>query len=139
MTGTSTRPALYQILVRQPGREAVTVPVGMLPFRVGRAPGTSLCLEAPGIWLNHLRFELDPEDGLVAEVEGDALATVQDEPLRRRRLRHGDLIRLGPVTLQVLVSPPARHSLRLWEWVVWVVLGTMAVLQLVAGFGLPHD
>lgn len=139
MTGSSQTPPLYQVVARQAGHEAVRVPLAGYPFFVGRAPECGLRLDAPGVWPRHLRLDLIAGEGLHGVVETGALATLGDEPITERRFRHGDLLRVGPVTLEFLVSPPARYSLRGWETAVWVVLGLVALWQLGVLLGLPRD
>lgn len=98
-----------------------------------------MVLEGPGIWPRHLRLDLDPGEGLVVSVEKGAIATLGDEPLERRRLRHGDELRVGPVILQFLVSPPARRSLVVWESALWAVLVGMVLVQVLAALWIPRD
>jgi len=98
-----------------------------------------MILEAPGIWPRHLRLDLDPGEGLVMSVEKGAIVTVGDEAVERRRLRHGDELRIGPVILQFLVSPPARRSLAIWETALWVLLAGMVAAQVLAALWIPRD
>ncbi len=139
MTPVPLRPALYQAVARTAGREPVTVPVGSYPFVIGRAAESSLVLDGPGIWPRHLSLDLAPDEGLVVSVEKGAIATLEDRPVERHRLRHGEEMRIGAFRIQFLVSPPARRSLVAWEVALWLVLAGVVLAQFAALLALPRD
>jgi hypothetical protein len=80
-----------------------------------------------------------PGEGLVVSVEKGAIATLDDRPVERHRLRHGEELRVGAVRIQFVVSPPARRSLVAWELALWVLLAGVVVAQFAALLGLPRD
>lgn len=134
----SLRPALYQAVARWLVVSRLTVPLGPDPFVIGRASDASLVLDEPGIWPRHLSLDLAPGEGLVVSVE-KVIATLEDRPVERHRLRHGEEMRIGAFRIQFLVSPPARRSLVAWEVALWLVLAGVVLAQFAALLALPRD
>ncbi len=130
---------LFQLAVRCSGRTTVVVPLVRFPFTVGRAGSAGLVLDVPGIWDRHLRFELDPREGLFAVTEGKALVRHGGELIRRHRARNGDEYQAGSVTLQVSLGEPDRQGLGFWEGVLWVLLIVVGLLQLAVAWSLLVD
>lgn len=120
---------LFTLYCRKSGQSWEPVPVTGFPFVVGRSPEASFRLVAPGVYDEHLRFELRPDEGLVVSAGQGALASVGGELLQSRRLRQGEEITFGPFTVRVLLGPPERRSLRVWEVLLWVTLGAVLALQ----------
>ena len=112
------------------------MPVPGFPFTIGRSAQASLQLVAPGVFEDHLRLELDPDDGVVVQVGAGALATVGGESFQRRRLRQGEEVSIGAFELRLLLSPPARRSLRFWEIILWLMLAGVVIVELILLQGL---
>src|SRR5271163_4001766 len=81
-----------------------------LPMTVGRSEHSDVSLDEPGVWPSHCKIHWQPE-GLVLEVEPDALASVNGVPMPRALLRNGDTITLGGVTLRFNLSPLQQSGL----------------------------
>jgi hypothetical protein len=99
-----------------------------LPVTVGRSDQSDVSLDEPGVWPCHCEIHWLPE-GLVLEVEPDALASVNGVPMTRALLRNGDLITLGGVTLRFSLSPIQQAGAALREWLTWIALGALCLGQ----------
>jgi predicted component of type VI protein secretion system len=99
-----------------------------LPITIGRSEQSDISLDEPGVWPCHCKIHWLRE-GLVLEVEPDALASVNDVPMPRALLRNGDLITLGGVTLRFSLSPIHQSSAVLREWLTWIALGVLSLGQ----------
>jgi pSer/pThr/pTyr-binding forkhead associated (FHA) protein len=103
------------------------------PVQVGRAAGSDLPLEEPGVWEQHLQVELVPLQGFVLRAQGQALVRLNGESVQSSLLRNGDLIELGSIRIRFWLAP-ARQSR--WRWgeavscgaVIIVTLGQIALL-----------
>lgn len=120
---------LFTLTIRQPGCEEQVVRIERFPFLVGRSPDASLRLEAPGVWDRHLAFEIDRDEGVVARAGDSALVTIDGRRLEKQKVRNGDLMTLGAVTLQVVLTPLTRRHLGLWEFTIWTVFVAVAAAQ----------
>ena len=100
-----------------------------LPVRIGRAPGSDLCLDDPGVWDEHLEVALGPEDSFEVSVCGSALALLNGTPMRKAVLRSGDVLHLGATELRFGLSPAAQRSLRLRELLTWLALVALCLGQ----------
>ncbi len=108
------------------------------PVRIGRSPRADLRLEEDGIWDRHLLLATDPQQGFVVSTQGEALASLNGEPLGHAALRNGDCIELGPVKLEFWLADTVQSGLGLREWLTWigigaVVLGEMGLLYALLG------
>lgn len=100
------------------------------PFRVGRASGSDLKLEDPGVWDDHFHVEFEPGNGYLACPQGDALMTVNGEAAHeKRRLRNGDSIDIGGARLQFWLSETQQSAMRIREFLVWVGIALMTLAQ----------
>lgn len=128
---SASRPvrAPFVLILRQAGRPANVVPVDRDPFLIGRSAESHCRLEAPGVWDRHLSLTLDPTEGLVATAGEGALASVRSEPFTRHRVRPGEEITLGPVSVQVQLAPALRGRIGGWEWLTWMLLAGVLGLQ----------
>jgi len=106
-----------------------------LPISVGRAEHSDVPLNEPGVWPRHCTIHWQQE-GLVLEVEPDALASVNGVPMPRALLRSGDMITLGGVTLRFSLSPIQQSSVALREWLTWLALGALCLGQVAAIYSL---
>lgn len=121
--------AVFQVVVRSKGAEPRTFPVLQTPWTVGRGKSASLPLEGPGIWEKHLTFLSSTADGYSVEVAEGAFARVGGHDFRRHRLRNGDSIELGGISLSFQLAPVRRRSLGAWSAVLWLLLGVLALTQ----------
>ncbi len=64
------------------------------PIRAGRSPECDLALDDAGVWPRHFQIDWQRE-GLILEVEPDALLSLNDSPVRRAVLRNGDVHHAG--------------------------------------------
>ena len=100
------------------------------PVRIGRAAATDLRLEEDGIWDQHLVLQFEPQNGVSACTQGQALACVNGEPAAQTPLRNGDLIELGSVKLQFWLSDTQQGGLRLRETLTWSGIIAITIAQL---------
>jgi hypothetical protein len=111
------------------GRQAgARFDVSSLPITVGRSDQSHVSLDEPGVWPCHCKIDWLPE-GLVLEVEPEALASLNDVPTARSVLRNGDLITLGGVTLRFNLSPVRQSSAAVRECLTWIALGALCLGQ----------
>jgi pSer/pThr/pTyr-binding forkhead associated (FHA) protein len=101
------------------------------PFRIGRAAQNDLQLDDDGIWDQHLTLEFQKPEGFRLTTSGDALAAVNNEPVRDKILRNGDTITAGSVKIQFWLAAARQRSLRLGENFVWALLLGVTIGQLV--------
>lgn len=105
------------------------------PFRVGREAGADLRLPDAGVWDQHFRLDFKPAEGLVLTAQGEALVTVNDQPVRETLLRNGDRLGVGSARLQFWLAETRQRGLRLreafaWASIVFVTLAQLALLHL---------
>src|SRR6266542_2389183 len=77
------------------------------PVRIGRLAGSDLQLEEAGVWDDHLKVGLEPNEGFMAETQANAFASINGRPVQRAALRNGDTIEVGSVKLQFWLSEAA--------------------------------
>jgi hypothetical protein len=100
------------------------------PVRIGRAPNADLRLEEAGIWDQHLSLEFQPSEGFCLEVQPNALARLNDQPVQRALLRNGDLITLGPIQLQFWLGETRQAGLRFREALTWAGIAAISLAQI---------
>jgi predicted component of type VI protein secretion system len=98
------------------------------PVKVGRANDSHLALDDLGVWPRHFRIDWQSE-GLVLEVEPDALLNLNDVPARRAVLRNGDVLTVGAVRIRFGLSPIRASSQAVVEWLTWIALGALCLGQ----------
>jgi predicted component of type VI protein secretion system len=108
------------------------------PIAIGRSEKADVCLEEPGVWPDHCKI-CWRDEGLVLEVDSDALASVNGQPSPRVVLRNGDLITLGGANLRFGFSPPNQSSAALREWLTWIALGALCLGQIALIYWLGVD
>ncbi|MCA9611905.1 MAG: FHA domain-containing protein [Sandaracinus sp.] len=75
--------------------------IDKLPFLVGSATHVDLRLPAPTVSRRHVLFEWH-EDGVLVRDQGSRNGThVNDERVIARPLREGDVVKVGPYTLEL--------------------------------------
>lgn len=114
------------------GKKAGTAWVARrFPVRVGRSREADLVLEEDGVWDQHLLVRFVPKQGVVVGAEGEALATVNGEPIREAVLRNGDALEIGSAKLQFWLSETRHRSLGLREALGWGLTGGVVVAEAV--------
>jgi hypothetical protein len=108
------------------------------PVRVGRSAAADLRLEEHGVWDEHFQVTLNPAEGFVLEIQGDALITANSQPVRRAVLRNGDLIEIGSLKMRFWLGEASRRGLRLSEWLVWLVIAAVTLGQLAIIYSLSR-
>ncbi len=114
------------------GRQAGTTWVARrFPVRAGRAAGSDLHLDEAGVWDQHLLLEFKPDEGCVLTTRGEALASVNGEPVQRCVLHNGDRIQAGAAELQFWLSDARQPSLGVREAFTWLMILGVFVAQVV--------
>lgn len=112
------------------GKTAGTVHTARrLPFTVGRSAGADLRSEEPGVWEEHLKFELDAAEGIRVTAHSEAPLVVNGAPVKAARLRNGDVLELGGLKLRFWLAAAALRSLKVREAMTWLFLFALGALQ----------
>src|SRR5262245_3401837 len=114
-----------------------TFVVGRLPCHIGRGAGCEVRLNAPGVWERHAELRLLPSRVIELNLLGEALATVNQEPVRQVALRNGDVIGLGSAKLVFTLGPAQARKLGLREALTWICLGAWCLGQIALVYWLP--
>jgi predicted component of type VI protein secretion system len=119
---------MVQLQVLTGKRTGATFQFSRFPLRAGRSQDSDLALDDPGVWSRH--FQIDWQaDGLVLNVEPNALLDVNDAPVRRAILRNGDVMTVGAVRIRFSLSPVQISSQAAVEWLTWLALGALCLGQ----------
>ena len=111
------------------GKQAgASVVARRFPFLVGRAADAGLRLEDEGIFDRHFNLLLKRAE-FFAVSEPQAVTAVNHQPVAETRLRSGDIIQAGSVSLVFSLSPVRQRTLRFRETVVWLLLGLLSLAQ----------
>ena len=112
------------------GKKAGSQPVvRRFPFRVGRAADNDLQLDDDGVWDRHLALGFKRNESFTLAVAPDALATVNNEPVRTTPLHNGDVISFGSVKIQFWLAAARQRGLRLREVFVWTLITAVTAAQ----------
>ena len=112
------------------GKQAgASVVARRFPFYVGRAADSGLRLEDEGVFERHFRILLKPAEGFLVAGEPNAVTAVNNQPVAEARLRAGDTIQAGSVSLAFALSPARQRSLRLREISVWLILALLCLAE----------
>ncbi len=106
------------------------------PVRVGRGADMDLRLEDDGVWEEHFQISLDAQTGFHLTAASGVLLSVNQVPVPAARLRNSDIITAGAAQLSFRLSPTRQRSLRLREWLVWVLLVAVTLGQLALIFSV---
>jgi len=111
--------------------------VESFPFSIGRGAQAHLRLKSPGIWDHHAEIHLQSSHAFHLHAVGDAIVTLNDEPVDKVPLRNGDLIGLGSVKIRFgLRAAPSRPFL--WrERLTWIGIGLLCLGQVALIYWLP--
>lgn len=93
---TLARPQLFALSGPLEGR---TIPLEGPNFTVGRSSSNALILDDPSVSPNHCRIEAVAGGFQIEDLDSQAGTLVNEVPVRKRELRHGDRITLGECLL----------------------------------------
>jgi len=99
------------------------------PVRVGRAAASDLQLEEHGVWDEHFQISLNPAAGFILETKPDAFVNANGQQVQRAVLANGDLIEIGSLKLRFWLAEAPQPSLRISEWLVWLLITTICLAQ----------
>jgi hypothetical protein len=108
------------------------------PVRIGRAAAADLQLEESGVWDQHLKLDLSPEEGIVLSAQPNALATVNGQPAHRVVLRNGDAIDVGSLRMQFWLSEARQAGLSFREGLTWAGITAVSLGQVGLIYWLLH-
>ncbi|MEI6779466.1 MAG: FHA domain-containing protein [Verrucomicrobiota bacterium] len=129
---------MFQLKVLS-GKKAGTVWVARrFPVRIGRAAAADLQLEESGVWDQHLKLDLSPEEGIVLSAQPNALATVNGQPAHRIVLRNGDAIDVGSLRMQFWLSEARQAGLSFREGLTWAGIAVVSLGQVGLIYWLLH-
>ncbi|SRR6266496_4350253 len=100
------------------------------PVRIGRAAGSDLQAEDPGVWDQHLQVDFIPADGFVLSTQPDARVAVNAQPVHEVVLHSGDVIEAGSLKLQFWLSETRQTGLRLREGLTWAAIAAISLGQI---------
>ena len=100
------------------------------PVRVGRSASADLVLEEPGVWDEHFQIDFTPE-GLMLASQPEAPVLINDQPVSEARLRNGDIISIGQLSLRFELAPVLQRNQAVSEWILWAGLATVYCAQAV--------
>jgi len=99
------------------------------PVRIGRSANCDLQIEEAGVWDDHLKLSLDPDEGFLLETQENAYAGINGQPAQHTALRNGDTIEIGSVKLQFWLSEPRQRGQALRETFVWTMITVVCLAQ----------
>ncbi|MCL5095937.1 MAG: FHA domain-containing protein [Candidatus Omnitrophica bacterium] len=100
------------------------------PCRIGRENGAELQLDDPGVWDRHLELDLNPSEGFVLAVLGNALATLNGHDFQRAVLHNGDLIQIGSAKMTFRLSETRQRDLQWREGLTWFFIAGLSLCQI---------
>ncbi len=126
---------MVQLQIQSGNRTGAMFQTARFPIRAGRSPECDLALDDAGVWPRHFQIDWQRE-GLILEVEPDALLSLNDSPVRRAVLRNGDVLTLGAVRIRFSFSPVRPSSLAAREGLTWIALGALCLGQVALIYAL---
>jgi two-component system, cell cycle response regulator len=82
------------------GQPARVYPLNAPELSIGRSAQSDIALGDPGVSRNHARVLREGDDFIVEDLRSTNGTEVNGQPVRRRRLADGDVIKLASSTLQ---------------------------------------
>ncbi|HEU4398109.1 MAG TPA: DUF3662 and FHA domain-containing protein [Actinomycetota bacterium] len=82
------------------GQPVRVYPLGAAELSIGRSDQSDIALSDPGVSRNHARVLREGDDFIVEDLRSTNGTEVNGQPVRRRRLADGDVIKLANSTLQ---------------------------------------
>ena len=108
------------------------------PVRIGRAVSADLQLEEAGVWDEHLQLEFNRAEGIILNAQGDALVSVNGDPVKQAVLRNGDVIEVGALRMQFWLSENQQAGLRFREGLTWAGIAAVSLGQIWLIYWLLH-
>jgi Protein of unknown function (DUF3662)/FHA domain len=103
LPGQRPRPkvrAPASLVLVQGGQPIRTWPLATSEISIGRAEQSDIPLADPGVSRNHARVVREGDDFILEDLRSTNGTEVNGQPIRRRRLANGDLLKLASSTLQ---------------------------------------
>ena len=103
LPGQRPRPkvgAPASLVLVQGGQPIRTFPLAGPELTIGRAEQSDIALSDPGVSRNHARVVREGDDFIVEDLRSTNGTEVNGQPVRRRRLANGDMLKLASSTLQ---------------------------------------
>jgi Protein of unknown function (DUF3662)/FHA domain len=103
LPGQRPRPKLgapASLVLVQGGQPIRTWPLATAEISIGRAEQSDIPLSDPGVSRNHARVVREGDDFIVEDLRSTNGTEVNGQPIRRRRLANGDMLKLASSTLQ---------------------------------------
>ena len=103
LPGQRPRPkvnAPASLVLVQGGQPIRTWPLARNELTIGRAEQSDIPLADPGVSRNHARVVREGDDFIVEDLRSTNGTEVNGQPIRRRRLANGDMLKLASSTLQ---------------------------------------
>jgi Protein of unknown function (DUF3662)/FHA domain len=103
LPGQRRRPKVLapaSLVLVQGGQPIRTWPLAAAELTIGRAEQSDISLADPGVSRNHARVVREGDDFIVEDLRSTNGTQVNGQPIRRRRLANGDLLKLASSTLQ---------------------------------------
>jgi predicted component of type VI protein secretion system len=103
LPGQRPRPkvgAPASLVLVQGGQPIRTWPLAAAELSIGRAEQSDIPLADPGVSRNHARVVREGDDFIVEDLRSTNGTEVNGQPIRRRRLANGDMLKLASSTLQ---------------------------------------
>jgi hypothetical protein len=103
LPGQRRRPkvgAPASLVLIQGGQPIRTYPLREAEMTIGRAEQSDIALSDPGVSRNHARVVREGDDFIVEDLRSTNGTEVNGQPIRRRRLASGDMLKLASSTLQ---------------------------------------
>jgi hypothetical protein len=106
------------------------------PCVIGRGANADVRLEESGVWERHLQIDLASRGAFTLKALPEAKVAVNSCPLEDTVLRNGDLIEAGSIKMQFWLAPARQRGLAAREWLTWVCVAALCVLQVVIIYAL---
>jgi hypothetical protein len=103
LPGQRRRPKVQapaSLVLVQGGQPIRSWPLAASELTIGRAEQSDIPLADPGVSRNHARVVREGDDFIVEDLRSTNGTEVNGQPIRRRRLANGDLVKLASSTLQ---------------------------------------
>jgi pSer/pThr/pTyr-binding forkhead associated (FHA) protein len=82
------------------GAVSQVYPLNQPEVMIGRSEQSDIALADPGVSRNHARIIREGDDFIVEDLRSTNGTEVNGQPIRRRRLADGDVVKLANSTLQ---------------------------------------
>jgi Protein of unknown function (DUF3662)/FHA domain len=103
LPGQRRRPKVQapaSLVLVQGGQPIRTWPLATAEISIGRAEQSDIPLADPGVSRSHARVVREGDDFIVEDLRSTNGTEVNGQPIRRRRLANGDMLKLASSTLQ---------------------------------------